>query len=380
MNGLLANKCKVMVVNHHTHPQIVTGAEKALLMLGLACLELQVQVIWISPAPGLSHERAKQMGMDVKVVPFPLLWSMIFNPHELVEEMGKLQGVAEGSGLNQTFINDSPDLVITNSAINVMPALIARKKKIPLWWYIHEVLPKTEATGRLLSLIHSHADQILVPSQTVAESIGQSNEAANRIALLPYGVGIPPYPSVRRNRKEIRSEHGWTDNHLVIGWFGSVYQGKGLLEFIRATSYFKDEEKTIVFLAAGNVGDRDYFSLCQEEAREMKSVEFRYLGVLPEIAEILPSVDMVVIPSLVEEAFPNVALEAMAYGKCIVAYKSGGLKEIVIAGKTGMLVDKGDIASLGAAIHELIKDPADGQISMEHCRRESIGWVSAGAA
>jgi glycosyltransferase involved in cell wall biosynthesis len=89
----------------------------------------------------------------------------------------------------------------------------------------------------------------------------------------------------------------------------------------------------------------------------MEAVEYHYLGALPDISDLLLAVDMVVVPSLVEEAFPNVALEAMALSICIVAYKSGGLKEIVIDGKTGMLIDKGDTASLGAAIQKLIDEP-----------------------
>jgi glycosyltransferase involved in cell wall biosynthesis len=161
---------------------------------------------------------------------------------------------------------------------------------------------------------------------------------------------------VLKERKAIRREHNLSDRHIVIGWFGSIYHGKGLLELIRACASLKPQENPVVLLAAGNIGDAGYFQRCLEEANSLNAVEFRYLGVLANIAEVLPAVDLVSVPSIVEEAFPNVALEAMAYGKCMVAYRSGGLQEIVSDGVTGILVGRGDTASLGAMIQELVHD------------------------
>jgi len=232
--------------------------------------------------------------------------------------------------------------------------VIAQKRKIPVWWYIHETVPSKPETLPLLALIHGHGDRILVPSAIIAQSLASAGQ--RQIDLLPYGVVILDHLFVRERRKVVRQTLSWTDSDAVIGWFGSIYAGKGLIELIRACRSLKSQEK-IVLLAAGNIGDDDYFRMCQEEAKWMEAVEYHYLGALPDISDLLLAVDMVVVPSLVEEAFPNVALEAMALSICIVAFKSGGLKEIVIDGKTGMLIDKGDTASLGAAIQKLIDEP-----------------------
>jgi len=65
----------------------------------------------------------------------------------------------------------------------------------------------------------------------------------------------------------------------------------------------------------------------------------------------------VVVPSIWEEAFGLVALEAMAAGRPVIASRIGGLKDIVDHGKTGLLVEPGDIAALTAAMSTLISDP-----------------------
>jgi glycosyltransferase involved in cell wall biosynthesis len=64
----------------------------------------------------------------------------------------------------------------------------------------------------------------------------------------------------------------------------------------------------------------------------------------------------VVVPSISEEAFGLVALEAMAAGRAVIASRIGGLKEVVSNGETGLLVEPGDIAALTAAMTTLIED------------------------
>jgi glycosyltransferase involved in cell wall biosynthesis len=64
--------------------------------------------------------------------------------------------------------------------------------------------------------------------------------------------------------------------------------------------------------------------------------------------------DICVIPSLWDEPFGIVALEAMAAGKPVVASKCGGLQDIVIDGKTGFLVPPGDVDALAERLNRLL--------------------------
>ena len=53
------------------------------------------------------------------------------------------------------------------------------------------------------------------------------------------------------------------------------------------------------------------------------------------------------------EAFGNVAIEAMACGVPVIAYRRGGPAEIVIDGETGFLVEPDDVGGLAAAVDRL---------------------------
>jgi glycosyltransferase involved in cell wall biosynthesis len=63
-----------------------------------------------------------------------------------------------------------------------------------------------------------------------------------------------------------------------------------------------------------------------------------------------------VVPSLWAEPFGLVALETAAAGKPIVASDIGGLRDIVVHGETGLLVQATDEHDLRSALHRLISD------------------------
>jgi glycosyltransferase involved in cell wall biosynthesis len=64
-----------------------------------------------------------------------------------------------------------------------------------------------------------------------------------------------------------------------------------------------------------------------------------------------------VVPSLWPEPFGLVALEAAAAGKAVVASDTGGLRDIVLDGETGLLTPPGDGPVLAGALSRLIADP-----------------------
>jgi len=65
---------------------------------------------------------------------------------------------------------------------------------------------------------------------------------------------------------------------------------------------------------------------------------------------------MAVVPSICLEAFGIVALEAMAFGRPVIASRIGGLVELVDDGASGILVPPGSSTAIAAAIDRLSRD------------------------
>ena len=80
-----------------------------------------------------------------------------------------------------------------------------------------------------------------------------------------------------------------------------------------------------------------------------------YVADKNDLAALYENSLMLILPSLYE-AIPMVLLEAMAYGKPIVASRVGGIPEFVLDGKNGYLVDPRNSDELAEKISRLVED------------------------
>ncbi len=65
----------------------------------------------------------------------------------------------------------------------------------------------------------------------------------------------------------------------------------------------------------------------------------------------------VFVQASLEDNFPNTMLEAMSCGTPVVAFRVGGMPDVIVDGEEGRLVKAGDAKGLGEAILSLIGDP-----------------------
>jgi glycosyltransferase involved in cell wall biosynthesis len=95
-----------------------------------------------------------------------------------------------------------------------------------------------------------------------------------------------------------------------------------------------------------------------DQKPDLEATDVRVLGLAthPNVLEAWRRCSIAVVPSLWEEPFGIVALEAMAMGKPVIASRVGGLSDIVVDGETGLLVPPGDVEALRAALVRLQGD------------------------
>jgi glycosyltransferase involved in cell wall biosynthesis len=103
------------------------------------------------------------------------------------------------------------------------------------------------------------------------------------------------------------------------------------------------------------VGDGSHRRKLQADARIGKSTQIHFLGTQPDAAELLALADIVWIPSRAGGGV-NVALEAMAAKRPVVATRLPGLAEVIVDGATGYLVPRGDRVALARQTWLLLGD------------------------
>ena len=83
-----------------------------------------------------------------------------------------------------------------------------------------------------------------------------------------------------------------------------------------------------------------------------------HISFYDEIYKLWNAVDIAIVPSTEPEPFGLVAVEAMMAKKPVIGSNHGGLKEIIVNGETGFLVEPKDINALKSAVEQLIKNPS----------------------
>lgn len=82
----------------------------------------------------------------------------------------------------------------------------------------------------------------------------------------------------------------------------------------------------------------------------------RFVGVETNIFDFIQMLDVLVLPSIDNEDFPNVVLEGMALSKPVIASHLAGIPEQIVDGVTGILVPPGNSVAIANAIKKLSID------------------------
>jgi glycosyltransferase involved in cell wall biosynthesis len=137
-------------------------------------------------------------------------------------------------------------------------------------------------------------------------------------------------------------------------FIGKLSAQKGLDRLLRAMHAMRERvELTVV--GAGRVDDTQLRDLARELQLDDR-IEWLPLLSQTELAEQYRRAALHVVPAL-EEGLGLTAVESLLSETPVVAFDSGGLPDIVLHERTGLLVSPGDEAALATALDSLIADP-----------------------
>lgn len=136
---------------------------------------------------------------------------------------------------------------------------------------------------------------------------------------------------------------------LKFFYMGRIEKNKGVKQLLKEFQQIKNAELYL----AGNIYDRDI----QEDLYKNKYNEnIHFLGFI-DPKEIISTMDVVVVTSLLHDTLPRVILEAYQYQKPVIASNRGGIPEIVINGVTGYIFDPDIEGDLKEKINKMILNP-----------------------
>jgi spore coat protein SA len=170
-------------------------------------------------------------------------------------------------------------------------------------------------------------------------------------------------PCKSSERVEKRKMFG-VEDEFTIAFVGRIMPEKGLHHLILASKILKQKGYKFKLLIAGPLGHFDmeglggYPRFCFELINKLELVDnTRYVGRLErnELRNLYCASDLVVVPSLWEDPCPTVILEAMASGRPVVAYASGGIPELVPP-YSGIVIERKSPKYLAEGIEMVMRD------------------------
>ena len=184
-----------------------------------------------------------------------------------------------------------------------------------------------------------------------AEFVGVGVVRPDRVHIIPgSGVDLSRFKANERVRAP--------DAPLRVLLAARMLWDKGLQEFIDAARMLKTEGRAIEFLLAG---DPDPGNPASASAADLQAWVneglVQWLGHVGDMAGLLASVDVVVLPSY-REGLPKTLIEAAGCALPLVTTDVPGCREVVTDGVDGLLCPVREAAPLAAAIARLQDDPA----------------------
>ena len=138
---------------------------------------------------------------------------------------------------------------------------------------------------------------------------------------------------------------------FVVGMGAQLKEFKDIPTLIRAAARIKDQKhKDIVFVVAG-VGPLET-ELKVLVAKLGIEDSFKFVGRIKDMPRFLNAIDLLALTSPYE-GLSVVILEAMATAKPVVTTDSGGIRDSVVDGETGIIVPVGDDKTLAEATVKL---------------------------
>lgn len=162
-----------------------------------------------------------------------------------------------------------------------------------------------------------------------------------------WGLYIPPY--FLKETKKL------TERTYQIGYIGSLFRMKGILEFAASLSLIlKNRQSKAIIIGSGDLEEDIKEILVNNNIQN--TVELRGWIENKELPHYLNDIKIVVLPSY-SEGLPNIVLEAMACGCIVVATSVGGIPEVIKDGVTGFIMENNSPECIAENVMKALEHP-----------------------
>lgn len=207
-------------------------------------------------------------------------------------------------------------------------------------------------------LINLPITRVITVSEYGYRSVaGRDLVSAERIQTIYNSADLSRATDVGDRASQFRRKHSIPEGRALVAQVSWLIPEKGVADLLAAARLVISRNPKVHFAF---VGDGAYREQYERQAQEMGiggHVTFTGQVEDPMRDGVYAAADVVCQVSRWEEVFGYVIAEAMSSAKPIVATRVGGIPELVEDGKTGFVVERGDVQAMADRILELVAKP-----------------------
>lgn len=204
--------------------------------------------------------------------------------------------------------------------------------------------------GFLLNIILKCTDSTVVVSKSMIKDAVESGSHISKITVIENGIEVKS----KQSTENIITKYNINDNDLVILFLGRLHPKKRPKDLVKGFSLIYDKIPNSKLIIAGKGSEETFLKKMVSNLDISDRVSFTGF-ISPETGkwELIERCDIFVLPSIIE-GLPISVLEAMSYGKPIIATNVLPFPNIIKDNETGILVDPKSPEELANAMLKLL--------------------------
>ena len=180
---------------------------------------------------------------------------------------------------------------------------------------------------------------IAVSEETKEDVLKHFNVDESKVEVVYNGIDLKEYSVVKET--DVLDHYGINKNKPFVLFVGRITRQKGIIHLVNAVKYIDPE--TQIVLCAGAPDTQEIAKEMEdavEEASKNRDNIFWIDKMLnkKDVIQLYSHASVFCCPSIYEP-FGIINIEAMACETAVVASAVGGIKEVVVEGETGLLID-----------------------------------------
>ena len=252
-------------------------------------------------------------------------------------------------------------LVYINSPRCLLAGVMAaRFTRTPSLFHLHMTMTRA-ADLFIAAQAGKRVTKIVACSETAAQSLAQNHQGFTAPVQVIYNPVRRRLPTGSPSGQGAALAAGLANSgRWVVGVVGRVTWQKGQHVLLNAAAELcrRGHALEIVFVGApekGNAEDAAYVRHLQSAARKLGlERQVHWAGYQEDPNIFYAILDALVIPSIVSEGLPLVALEALQWGVPVIGSSVGGIPEIVQDGENGFLTPPSSSRALADCFEHLL--------------------------